>query len=123
MTRVFKTRYFRRWAEKAGLTDTAICKAVEEMVDGLIDADLGGGLVKKRVALPGQGKSRSVRTIVATNKGDRWFFVYGFEKNVTGNISKKDLSKLKEGAGDWLGYTSKQLDAFVKAKLLWEVIP
>jgi hypothetical protein len=72
---VFKTRYFGRWMRKSGLTDQKLCQAVQEMKAGLIDADLGGNLVKKRVALPGWGKSGGVRTLVATNKGNRWFFV------------------------------------------------
>ena len=81
MTRVFKTRSFGRWARKAGLFDDVLCQAVDEMIGGLVDADLGGGVVKKRVALPGRGKSGGSRTLVATNKGDRWFFIFGFEKN------------------------------------------
>ena len=75
MTRVFKIRHFSRWMRKTGLTDSALCVAVVEMERGLIDADLGGGVVKKRVALPGRGKSGGARTLVATNKGNRWFFV------------------------------------------------
>jgi hypothetical protein len=56
-------------------------EAVAEMVQGLVDADLGGGIVKKRVALPGRGKRSGARTLVVTNKGKRWFFVFGCEKN------------------------------------------
>ena len=67
MRRVFKTRHFSRWMRKTELTDSALCAAVSEMAAGLIDADLGGGAVKKRVALPGRGKSGSARTLVATN--------------------------------------------------------
>jgi hypothetical protein len=59
---------------KAGLTDQTLYRAVAEMAEGLVDADLGGNVVKKRVALPGQGKRGGARTIVATNWGDRWFF-------------------------------------------------
>jgi hypothetical protein len=72
MQRTFKTRYFSRWMRKSGLTDSMLCQAVAEMVRGLIDADLGGGVVKKRVALPGCGKSGGARTLLATNRGDRW---------------------------------------------------
>ena len=53
--RVFKTKHFAKFASKADLTDAALCEAVKEMEQGLIDADLGGGVVKKRVALPGKG--------------------------------------------------------------------
>ena len=71
MKRVFKTRYFTRWMRKTSLSNEALCKSVAEMERGLIDADLGGGMFKKRVALPGRGKSGSTCTLVATNKSDR----------------------------------------------------
>lgn len=80
---------------KTTLTDSVLCKAVEEMESGLIDADLGGGLIKKRVALPGRGKSGGARTLIATNKSDRWFFVFGFEKNEMENIEPAELNALK----------------------------
>ena len=91
MKRVFKTRYFTRWMRKTALTDPVLCEAIYEMIAGLIDADLGGGVLKKRVALPGGGKSAGTRTLVATNKDDRWFFVFGFEKNVRANVTAKEL--------------------------------
>lgn len=86
MNRIFKTRHFQRWMRKTELTDQVLCTAVAEMVQGLIDADLGGGVVKKRVGLAGRGKRGGARTLVATNKGSRWFFVFGFEKNDRANI-------------------------------------
>ena len=73
MRRVFKTRHFARWMRKTELTNPAVCKAVAETAEGLIDADLGGDVLKKRVALPGRGKSGGIRTLVATRKGTRWF--------------------------------------------------
>ncbi len=110
MTRIFKTRYFGRWLRKSGLTDAALCDAVEEMQQGLIDADLGGGIVKKRVALAGRGKSGGARTLVATNKGNRWFFVFGFEKNSRSNISDAELEALQAIATELLAYSGQQLD-------------
>ena len=59
--RVLKTRYFRRWAHAAGLTDEALLKAVREMEQGLIDADLGGGVIKKRIGVVGRGKRGGAR--------------------------------------------------------------
>lgn len=95
MKRVFKIRHFIRWMRKTELTDNALCSAVDEMAKGLIDADLGGGVVKKRVGLAGRGKRGGARTLVATNKGNRWFFVYGFEKNdranITGSVARHRL--------------------------------
>lgn len=80
MMRVFKTKHFSRWMRKTELTNPALCEAVSERSRGLIDADLGGGVVKKRVGLAGRGKRGGARTLVATNKGARWFFVFGFDK-------------------------------------------
>ena len=109
MGRVFKTRYFARWMRKTELSDEALCSAVDEMAQGLIDADLGGGVVKKRVGLSGRGKRGGARTLVATNKGNRWFVVYGFEKNDRANISDDELEALKDLAEQLLARTGKQL--------------
>ena len=78
---IYKTRWFERWARKEGLSASSLCAAVREMTAGLYEADLGGGLLKKRIARPGQGKSGGFRTLVATNKGSCWVFVFGFPKN------------------------------------------
>jgi hypothetical protein len=102
MKRIFKTRYFARWMRKTELSDEALYSAVIEMTHGLIDADLGGGILKKRVGLSGRGKRGGARTLVATNKGNRWFFVYGFEKNDRANISDGELEALKDIAAPLL---------------------
>jgi len=109
MRRVFKTRYFARWMRKTQLSDEALYSAVVEMEQGLINADLGGGMVKKRVGVSGRGKRGGARTLVATNKGNRWFFVYGFEKNDRANIADDELEALKELAEQLLARTGKQL--------------
>jgi hypothetical protein len=90
--RVFRTKTFGRWRRKTTLSDRHLCNAVEEMSAGLIDADLGGQVFKKRVAAPGRGKSGSARVVVATNLGNRWFFVYGFEKKERANIEARELA-------------------------------
>src|SRR4030066_911798 len=95
---------------KTGLTDRALCSAVAEMMQGLIDADLGGGVVKKRVGLAGRGKRGGARTLVATNKGNRWFFIYGFETNDRSNITDDELEALNDIAEQLLARTGKQLD-------------
>ncbi len=121
MRRVFKTRHFTRWMRKTELADAALCAAVDEMVRGLIDADLGGGVVKKRVPLPGRGKSGSTRTLVATSKGSRWFFLFGFEKNERGNVSEKELEALQALADDLLKLSSRDLDAQMESGALQEI--
>ncbi|MDA8092844.1 MAG: type II toxin-antitoxin system RelE/ParE family toxin [Betaproteobacteria bacterium] len=121
MKRVFKTRHFSRWMRKTELTDSALCNAVAEMAQGLIDADLGGGVVKKRVGLAGRGKRGGARTLVATNKGNRWFFVFGFEKNDRANIADDELEALQDLAEQLLARTVRQLDEAVKDSSLQEI--
>ena len=121
MTRAFKTRHFCRWMRKTELTDSALCAAVLEMAQGLVDADLGGGVVKKRIGLAGRGKRGGVRTLVATNKGTRWFFVFGFEKNDLANIGDDELEALKDIAHDLLARTGAQLDEAVRDGALEEI--
>ncbi len=119
MKRVFKTRHFNRLMKS--LDDRALCDAVEEMMQGLIDADLGGYIVKKRVALPGRGKSGGARTIVATKKGSRWFFIFGFAKNEKANITASELERLQSFASDLLSLSDKSLDEVVKEGKLVEI--
>lgn len=121
MNRVFKTRHFARWMRKTELTDEALCGAVREMSQGLIDADLGGDVVKKRVGLAGRGKRSGARTLVATNKGNLWFFVFGFEKSERANISAEEKEALQAIAQDLLSRTDKALDAGVEDGSLQEI--
>lgn len=115
------TRQFSRWIRKTNLTESALCLAVAEMSDGLIDADMGGGVVKKRVAMPGRGKSGSARTLLATNRASRWFFVFGFEKNERANVTGKEVEALQQLAVDLLRLNPKQLDELVGSDALKEI--
>jgi hypothetical protein len=119
--RVFKTKGFQKWAAREGLTDEALQAAVEEMEAGLIDADLGGHVAKKRVALPGRGKRGGSRTLVVYQQADKAFFVYGYAKNERANISEKQLKALKLLATQLLGYTNPALVKAIKAGELIEV--
>ena len=121
MRRVFKTRYFGKWQRKTDLTDRALCQAIEEMAAGLIDADLGRGLFKKRVGLPGRGKRGGARTLVATNRGTRWIFVFGFEKNQRANVCGDELETLQELATDLLEQSSKQIEVALRDGSLQEI--
>ena len=95
--------------------------ATQEMVNGLIDADLGGYVVKKRVALHGRGKSSGARTIVATKFGVRWFFLFGFEKNERSNIDADELKSLQQLALTLLSFDASQLTTAVNAGQLIEL--
>ena len=117
----FKTKAFAKWARSEGLGDEPLCAAVVEMEQGLIDAQLGGQVVKKRVALPGRGKRGSARTVVAFRQGDKAVFIYGFAKNERGNVSEKELQALKLLAKELLGYTATALNKALKAGELIEI--
>ena len=106
---------------KTDLTFQALCDAVSEMMSGLIDADLGAGVVKKRVRLPGRGKRGSARTLVATNRGGRWFFLFGFEKNERDNIGPRELDALQSIAADLLSLSLAQLEAHINSNALREI--
>lgn len=117
----FKTKAFAKWAKGEGLGDESLGAAVAEMERGLIDAQLGSQVVKKRVALPGRGKRGSARTVVAFKQGDRAFFIYGFAKNERANVSAKELQALKLLANELLGYPATSLNKALKAGELIEI--
>jgi hypothetical protein len=98
-----------------------LCDAVREMMAGLYEADLGGGLLKKRIARPGQGKRGGFRTLVATNKEDRWVFVFGFPKNQRSNIDKDEEVALKNLATYLLSLTTQALYTAQRAGELMEI--
>jgi hypothetical protein len=81
--RVFKTKTFDRWAKKL-LSDDLLCAAAREIEQGRYEADLGSGVCKKRIAVPGQGKSGSTRTLVAKQHLNAIIFLVGREKNAPG---------------------------------------
>lgn len=118
---IYKTRWFDRWARKEGLAASSLCAAVREITSGLFDADLGGGLFKKRIGRPGQGKSGGWRTLVATNRGSLWVFVYGFPKNERSNIDKDETEALKKLAGHLLTLNTQAVAQAAQAGELIEV--
>lgn len=119
--RIFKNKTFNKWAAKERLSDCILRAAVEEMERGLVDAELGGHVVKKRVALSGQGKSGGVRTLLAYKVGNKAFFVYGFAKNARANIRTDELKALKYLAQELLGYSDNALTDAIKHGALIEV--
>ena len=119
--RIFKSKWFNKWAEKEGLTDKALTEAITEMEDGLNDGELGGNVYKKRAAIQGQGKRGGLRTIIAFKIEDKSFFMFGFAKNQQDNIDKKELKALKLMAKDLLSYSDKQLKQAIKVSELIEV--
>ena len=119
--RVFETKWFARFARKQKLDDRRLLEAVSRAGEGMIDADLGKGLIKQRVARAGAGKSGGYRTIIALRAGDRAIFIYGFAKSERDNVDEGDLERLQTPARELLGLSDSEIDLAVKAGKLTEI--
>lgn len=120
-TRIFKTKWFCRWARKHDLTDALLEEAVLEIESGLIDAQLGGSIIKKRIGGRGEGKRGGFRTILAFREGDRCFFVYGFAKNDKENINTRELIALKLLGRELMKYSNSELSQAAASGELEEI--
>ena len=120
--KVFKNAWFTRFARKEKISDDALRDAVERAERGLIDADLGGGVIKQRIARPGAGKSKGYRSIVIYKKDDKAFFVYGFSKNELGNIREDEEEQFKSAAKSILALTDRQIRQLVESGQFEEVM-
>ena len=98
-----------------------LIQAINEIKQGLVDADLGGSLFKKRVARPGFGKRSGYRTLIATNLNSRWFFVFGFAKNEQDNVDASELLALQKYAKFLLGMTEVEIRSLLDNKELTEL--
>ncbi len=119
--RVFTTRVFTRFARKTALTEDALCNAIRDAENGLIAANLGGGVIKQRIARPGSGKSGGFRTLIVFKSGEKAFFVHGFAKNERDNISSNELTALKKLATELLSYDDAKIAAAMNLGMLLEV--
>ena len=119
--RVFKTKVFGRFARRAGVGDATLRAAIADVERGLVDADLGGGVIKQRVARQGAGKSGGFRTIIVFRAGDRAFYVYGFAKNERNNIRSDELTEFRRLATLLLGYADGEIATAIKSGALKEV--
>lgn len=99
---VFKTRWFARFAKREGIEDRSLIEAIKRAERGLIDADLGSGLIKQRVARRGAGRSGGYRTIIAYRAKDLAIFLSGFAKSELDNMGPSELQSLRRIAADWL---------------------
>ena len=118
---IFKTKLFSRFARKERISDRSLAEAIERAERGLVDADLGGGLIKQRVAREGQGRSGGYRMLVAYRVQGRAVFLYGFAKNEKDNIGPDELASLQEIAAAWLAADPKRMEAAIEATELQEV--
>lgn len=119
--RIFVIKEFSKWAQACDLTDNLLCNAADEIELGLIDANLGGHLLKKRIATKDRGKSGSVRTLVTFSKGNRTIFMYGFEKSERANINQKEKKMLQELGKFYLSLNDTELESRLKSRALREI--
>jgi hypothetical protein len=119
--RIFKSRWFQRFARKEGIADAALREAVARAEKGQIDAELGGGVIKQRIARPGQGRSKGYPDDHLFRRGDKAFFVYGFAKSQQANIDDDEEEQFKEAAKHVLGLAERQLAEFLKRGDFMEV--
>jgi hypothetical protein len=121
LTQIYKLKGFGRFQRKERISDAALRKTIGSVEAGLVDADLGGGLVKQRLARAGQGKSGGYRTVIAFRRGDRAVFLYGFAKNERSNIGTEELDEFRRLARGFLELTAQQIGALIAENELMEV--
>ena len=119
--RIFQTRWFAKFARKEKMEPIRLHEAVKRAEQGKIDADLGGNLIKQRVARRGEGRSGGYRTLIAFRTPSRSVFLYGFAKNEKENISDEELDDLKKLTRLLLSYDDGELERAMAAKELIEV--
>lgn len=119
--KIYKHRRFQRWAKSEKLIDKLLKEAVDEMIRGLHNGHLGGGLYKKRVAMQGRGKRGGYRTLLAFKKNEIAFFLYGFAKNVQANVGEKEHAVYKELAKALLDLDEDKRHEMIKLGSLIEV--
>ncbi|HLB56688.1 MAG TPA: type II toxin-antitoxin system RelE/ParE family toxin [Coxiellaceae bacterium] len=119
--RIFKTKSFHRWAKCESVSDVMLKKAVNEITQGLIDADLGGGLLKKRVARQGEGKRSGFRILIAYRPTVRLIFLFGYAKNERDNIIQSELILLRDFSRHFLNDSDMEMQVRIKRGELIEV--
>jgi len=120
--RIFKYRTFEKWAKKQRMHNDDLKKAITEIENGLVDAELGGLVYKKRIGIHGKGKRSSHRTIILMKIGDKAIFVHGFPKGEKSNITKSELEGFKAMADTILNLNNSQIDALINNNSLIEVL-
>ena len=119
--RIFINTWFRRFARREKIDDTTLIDAISRADRGLIDADLGGGIIKQRIARRGQGKSGGYRTIIVFRQGERAIFVYGFTKSDRENLDEHEQAVFRKAAKELLTLTDAQIEQLIERQTLVEV--
>jgi hypothetical protein len=118
---IYKNRIFHQWSKSEDLKDETLRKTIDEMNKGLYDANLGSGLSKKRVAMPGKGKRGSYRTLIAFMENEKAFFIYGFSKNKKSEISNAEKEAYRKLAKDFLSMRHEEIQHLLTMNRLFEV--
>lgn len=119
--RIFKNKWFVKFARKEGISDTKLWETLKEVESGRIDADYGGGVIKKRLARPNEGKSGGYRSIILYRQNDKAFFVYGFAKSERKNIDEDEERAFKDLARLTFSLSEEQLAKLVEKGAYKEV--
>lgn len=119
--RVFKLKDFARWSKKESLKEVDLIYAVEELVKGLFDANLGAYLYKKRIAIKGKGKRSGFRSILAYKSNDRIIFMYGFSKNEKANITEEEKKALRRLARIYINFSDEEIKKATEKRELMEI--
>jgi hypothetical protein len=119
--RIFKTKWLARFTRREGIDDQSLREAIERAEQGLIDADLGGGLIKQRVARSGRGRSGGYRMVVGYRLRERAVFLFGFAKNKRDNLEDDELLSLREKAEIWLTADGSRLQKELEIGNLQEI--
>ncbi len=119
--KIYKNILFARFARRQRISDSALCEAIERAERGLIDADLGGGVIKQRLARPNEGRSGGFRSLILFRTTERAIFAFGFAKNQLDNISEDNLKALKLVAKTLLEHDDEQTQELVEKGELTEV--
>ena len=120
--RIYKNRWFEKFARREDIADARLREAIDRANAGSIDADLGGGLLKQRVARNGQGRSSGYRTIIVFRAEERAVFVFGFAKSGRANLNATELTAFRKAAKIVLALSQREVDIEVEAGRLTEVL-
>lgn len=121
--RIFRNQWITKFAKKHKISDSELIEAVERADNGLIDADLGGGVIKQRIARQGQGRSGGYRSLIFFRHGERAFFMTAFAKNDRENITNKELAELKKAAVIILAMTETDIEQAKSNSTFTEIQP
>lgn len=119
--RIFKNAWFKRFARREKISDAFLKDAIKRAEKGIVDADLGGHIIKQRIARPNQGKSGGYRSIIIYKEEDRAFFVYGFAKNEKDNLDRKERETFKRAVKELLALSDEQIQKLIENQSLTEV--